>query len=148
MTIKIQFYPIHKDTKIPEPHSPGSVGLDVYSYCPNSIFLDIGEIQLIPTGFRLVIPEGYSVEIRPRSGFSTKNKILIPNSPGTIDSDYRGEIFIPLFNLSKSIFEVEHNTRIAQLLLRKNETFQWEMISEMPEDTLRGTKGFGSTGIN
>ncbi|HNC01253.1 MAG TPA: dUTP diphosphatase, partial [Leptospiraceae bacterium] len=111
-----------------------------------NIQIDVGQTVLIPTGFCLEIPEGYFVEIRPRSGFSTKENIIIPNSPGTIDSDYRGQVFIPLLNLSQKPFQITNGLRIAQMLVAKSISIEWNLVDEISLDTERGTGGFGSTG--
>ncbi|MCB1142839.1 MAG: dUTP diphosphatase [Leptospiraceae bacterium] len=144
--VEVKIKKLREDVLIPAVQTFGSVGYDVYSYCPEGIPIPSGEIVLIPTGFSLEIPVGYDIEVRPRSGFSTKTKILIPNSPGTIDSDYRGEVFVPLFNLSGSDFLLEHHTRIAQILLRKSLSIEWELTEEDLSQTSRGEGGFGSTG--
>ena len=145
MQIKIQkFYP---DVKLPEKKTTGAAAMDIAAYCPKAnIILPVGETVLIPTGFCLEIPEGYFIEIRPRSGFSSKENILIPNSPGTIDSDYRGQVFVPLFNLSKSPFTVTNGLRIAQMLVCRSIGINWTLVDEISLNTERGAGGFGSTG--
>ncbi|HMV44068.1 MAG TPA: dUTP diphosphatase [Leptospiraceae bacterium] len=145
VNIKIQkFFP---DVKLPEKKTSGAAALDVSAYCPKAnIQIDVGQTVLIPTGFCLEIPEGYFVEIRPRSGFSTKENIIIPNSPGTIDSDYRGQVFIPLLNLSQKPFQITNGLRIAQMLVAKSISIEWNLVDEISLDTERGTGGFGSTG--
>ena len=116
--IKIQkFFP---DVKLPEKKTPGAAAMDIAAYCPKAnIIIEVWQTVLIPTGFCLEIPEGYFVEIRPRSGLSSKENILIPNSPGTVDSDYRGQVFVPLLNLSKAPFTVTNGLRIAQTVYGK-----------------------------
>ena len=106
------------------------------------------DLQLDPflAGFCLEIPEGYFVEIRPRSGLSSKENILIPNSPGTVDSDYRGQVFVPLLNLSKAPFTVTNGLRIAQMLVCRSIEMEWNLVEEISLDTARGIGGFGSTG--
>jgi len=143
--IKIQkFYP---DVKLPEKKTTGAAAMDVAAYCPKAnIILPVGETVLIPTGFCLEIPEGYFVEIRPRSGFSTKENIIIPNSPGTIDSDYRGQVFVPLLNLSQSPFAITNGLRIAQMLVSRSMVIEWDLVNEISLNTERGAGGFGSTG--
>jgi dUTP pyrophosphatase len=111
-----------------------------------NIILPVGETVLIPTGFCLEIPEGYFVEIRPRSGFSSKENIIIPNSPGTVDSDYRGQVFVPLLNLSQSPFAITNGLRIAQMLVSRSMDIEWDLVNEISLNTERGAGGFGSTG--
>lgn len=145
VSVKIQkFFP---DVKLPEKKTVGAAALDIAAYCPKAnIILPVGETILIPTGFCLEIPEGYLVDIRPRSGFSTKENIIIPNSPGTIDSDYRGEVFVPLLNLSQKAFAVTNGLRIAQMLISKSISIEWNLVDKISLETERGTGGFGSTG--
>ena len=143
--IKIQkFYP---DVKLPEKKTTGAAAMDIAAYCPKAnIILPVGETVLIPTGFCLEIPNGYFVEIRPRSGFSSNENILIPNSPGTIDSDYRGQVFVPLLNLSQSPFAITNGLRIAQMLVSRSMDIEWKLVTEISLNTERGAGGFGSTG--
>ena len=101
---------------------------------------------LIPTGLFLEIPEGYEAQIRPRSGLALKHGITLPNSPGTIDSDYRGELKILMINLSKEPFTFNDGERIAQMVVARHEVVEWELVTELNEDTDRGTGGFGHTG--
>ncbi|MBK8393791.1 MAG: dUTP diphosphatase [Leptospiraceae bacterium] len=145
--VKIKVQKFFPDVKLPEKKTPGAAAMDVAAYCPKAnILIEVGQTVLIPTGFCLEIPEGYFVEIRPRSGFSSKENILIPNSPGTIDSDYRGQVFVPLFNLSKSPFTVTNGLRIAQMLVCRSIGINWTLVDEISLNTERGAGGFGSTG--
>lgn len=138
--------PLFPDVTLPSKQTTGSVGYDIYSYTPKQeIIIEKNKVEMIPTGFALEIPEGFDVEIRPRSGISTKHKVIIPNSPGTIDSDYRGEIFVPFFNLGDSEFLISHKMRIAQLILRSSYNIEWQINFEI-SPTPRGKGGFGSTG--
>ena len=103
------------------------------------------ERKIIGTGIKLALPEGFEAQVRPRSGLAAKHGISILNSPGTIDSDYRGEIGVILVNLSNQTFTVNRGDRIAQLVLAKYEKINWKIIKELPK-TNRGFGGFGSTG--
>ncbi len=103
------------------------------------------ERKLIPTGLFIALPQGYEAQIRPRSGLAIKYGITVLNSPGTIDSDYRGEIGIILINLSNKRFVVNSGDRIAQMVISKHEQIKWEVIESLPKSN-RGEKGFGSTG--
>ncbi|MCE9499790.1 MAG: dUTP diphosphatase [Leptospira sp.] len=104
-------------------------------------------ISIVPTGIFLEIPTGFDAEIRPRSGLSTKHRVIIPNSPGTIDSDYRGEILVPLLNLGDTDFTVSSDMRIAQLVLRTSISIEWSIAEELDQKSVRGDSGFGSTGV-
>ncbi|PJZ70369.1 deoxyuridine 5'-triphosphate nucleotidohydrolase [Leptospira perolatii] len=137
---------IRENAMLPDRKTSGAAGYDLCTCLDQAIDLPVGEVKLVPTGLAFAIPEGYHFEIRPRSGFSTKFAILVPNSPGTIDSDYRGELFVPLLNLGKEPFRLEAGMRIAQLLIRKTVVADWDIVEELPE-TERGAGGFGSTGI-
>jgi len=129
-------------SKIPEYKSKGASGLDLYA--SESAVLHSNEYKIIPTGIGIEIPTGFEAQIRPRSGLALKHGIGILNSPGTIDSDYRGEIKVILFNLGKQSFIVKPGMRIAQLVIAK--TYQVEIVETELSDTSRGIRGFGSTG--
>lgn len=130
--------------KIPEYATPGSSGVDLCSmkYC----ILKPGELSLIPTGIKLAIPDGYEGQIRPRSGLALNHRIIIPNAPGTIDSDYRGEIMVMLMNMGEDPFSISFGDRIAQLVFVPVARAKFEVVKEL-EATRRGSGGFGSTGI-
>ena len=137
---------IHREANtiaIPEYATPGSAGVDLCSmkYC----MIKPGEMALISTGIYLEIPEGYEGQIRPRSGLAMNNRILIPNSPGTIDSDYRGEIRVLLLNMGEDPFTLRFGDRIAQLVFVPVARAKFQEVKELSE-TKRGTGGFGSTG--
>jgi dUTP pyrophosphatase len=104
-----------------------------------------GEIALIPCGFALAIPVGYEAQVRPRSGLATKHGITVINAPGTIDSDYRGEVKVALINQGKEPFSIERGTRIAQMLIAPVPRVRWQKVAELPP-TSRGAGGFGHTG--
>lgn len=144
--IQIQIKTLFSDVILPTKQTSGAAGYDVYSYNPGkTIVIPKNSVEFVHTGFILEIPGGYDVEIRPRSGLSTKYKVIIPNSPATIDSDYRGEILVALFNLGDSEFVIEHGMRVAQLVLRKSIHIEWKTVEELSQ-TERGKGGFGSTG--
>lgn len=130
---------------LPEYKTPGSVGMDLYAYLKEPITLGSLERKLIPTGLFIELPMGYEAQIRPRSGMSIKHGLSLINAIGTIDSDYRGELQIPMVNLSKESYTIEDGERIAQLVLAKVEIGQWIEVDCL-EDSLRGEGGFGSTG--
>lgn len=132
---------------IPEYKTNGSAGLDISSSSEKTIILKSSEIKLIPTNLILEIPEGYEAQVRPRSGLAVKNGITVLNSPGTIDSDYRGEIGVLLINLGKNDFEINFGDRIAQLIISKYEKADLIEADSITE-TERGDGGYGSTGIS
>jgi dUTP pyrophosphatase len=145
-TVSIKILKIYEDVLIPERQTIGSAGYDLYSYCPNGLEIPPITPIFIPTGIKIEIPPNYDIEIRPRSGLSTKNLLFLPNSPGTIDSDYRGEIMVCMVNFSKTSFMIEHKMRIAQIILRQNISIKWEIANSLL-NTDRGSGGFGSTGV-
>ncbi|ASV11070.1 MULTISPECIES: dUTP diphosphatase [Leptospira] len=144
--MKISVQKLKSNAELPVLQTKHSAGYDVHACLDSNLILEPNKVTLVPTGLSFAIPQEYHFEIRPRSGFSTKNRILIPNSPGTIDSDYRGELLIPLLNLGDVPFVIEHGMRIAQLLIRETRYANWELVSEFTDRTERGTGGFGSTG--
>lgn len=131
---------------IPQYMTEESAGMDVRALLEESVVLKPLERALIPTGIKMEIPKGYEVQVRPRSGLAIKNGITLLNSPGTIDSDYRGEIKVILVNLSSEPFEVKNGERIAQLVLQKVYQMSLEESQELGE-TERSSGGFGSTGV-
>ncbi|MFZ4573052.1 MAG: dUTP diphosphatase [Phycisphaerales bacterium] len=134
----------------PEYQTPGAAGMDLAACLPTdtpAVRLNPGAIVAIPTGWSLAVPVGFEAQVRPRSGLSTKHGVTIPNSPGTIDSDYRGELKVALINLGKEPFEVTHGMRIAQLVFAPVTRVELREVAELG-DTQRGSGGFGSTGVH
>lgn len=130
---------------LPAYETGGSAGMDLRAFLSKDIELKPLERKLIPTGLFLEIPEGYEAQLRPRSGLAFKHGISLPNTPATIDSDYRGEIKIALINLSNEVFMVKNGERIAQMIIAKHEKAELIQVEEINE-TKRGEGGFGSTG--
>lgn len=130
---------------LPTYATAGSAGLDLRAALDEPVTLGSLERALIPTGLYLAIPEGYEVQIRPRSGLALKHGITVLNTPGTIDSDYRGEICVTLVNLSREPFTIEPGERICQMILARYEQVAWEEVDVLDE-TERGEGGFGHTG--
>ena len=143
--IKVLIKKLHSDVKIPKYKTDGSSGMDLMAFILNDIIIKPHESVLIPTGISVAIPKDTEIQIRPRSGLAAKSNISVLNTPGTIDSDYRGEIKIILFNHGKNEFTVKNNDRIAQMVLIPILKVEFEEVKDLPE-TLRGTGGFGSTG--
>jgi dUTP pyrophosphatase len=143
---KIQIKKLSNEVLTPKYETPGSSGMDIAACIDRDIIINSGDKALVPTGFSLAIPLGYEVQIRPRSGLAIKKGITVLNTPGTIDSDYRGEIKVVLINLSKEKFTVKNGERIAQMVVCPIEQVSVDEVKELPE-TDRGKDGFGSTGI-
>jgi dUTP pyrophosphatase len=131
---------------IPEYKTLLSAGMDLRADLDSTIHLAPMDRTLVPTSLFIALPSGYEAQIRPRSGLSIKKGISVLNSPGTIDADYRGEIKIILANLSREEVIIEDGERIAQMVISKHETIQWNEV-EILDETERGSGGFGSTGI-
>lgn len=134
------------DVPLPRYMTPRSAGMDIYAAIEKDLVLEAGKIALIPTGFAMAIPEGFEAQIRPRSGLAVKFGIGIVNSPGTIDSDYRGEIKIGVINHGEKPFTVRRGDRIAQMVLHRACQAKLEVVEELDE-TDRNTGGFGHTGM-
>jgi dUTP pyrophosphatase len=122
-----------------------AAGFDICAAVGESTALQAGEIRLIPCGFAMAVPKGYEAQVRPRSGLASKHGITMVNTPGTIDSDYRGEVFVPLINLGKAAFTVERGMRIAQMVILPVPVVKIVEVEELDE-TKRGGGGFGHTG--
>ena len=141
----VQIQRLDKDLPLPEYARPGDAGMDVYSTIDCS--LAPGARAVIPTGIAIALPEGYVCLVHPRSGLAAKNGISIVNTPGTIDSGYRGEIKVILINTDQhETFEIKRGDRIAQLVFQKFESARFYEVENLPESQ-RGAGGFGSTGL-
>ncbi len=147
INVEIGIYPLRPEmaSRIPTRATPGSVGWDIQADLKEDIRLEPGERVLIPTGIALEIPEGYEGQIRPRSGWAHRTGVTLLNSPGTIDSDYRGEIKILLINLGKEPVWIRDGDRIAQLVFAKVSSVCWRLCDGI-RPTERGEGGFGHTG--
>ena len=131
---------------IPKYESSGASGLDISALTEENILIKPKEKAIIPTGLACLVPKNYEIQIRPRSGLAAKNNLTVLNSPGTIDSDYRGELKIILINLGNDNFEVKNGMRVAQMVVCPVEIAEIEEVKSL-EGTDRGKGGFGSTGI-
>lgn len=134
------------DLPLPAYATTGSAGMDVYAAVEQPLVIPHGGIMLVPTSLAIALPVGYECQVRSRSGLAAKNGVFCLNSPGTIDSDYRGEIKVILANVGGSDFTIHRGDRIAQLVVAKHETVQWNVVDTLDETT-RGEGGFGSTGV-
>ena len=132
---------------IPEYKTSGAAGADVCAFLSEPVVIKSGEFAMIPTGLYFAIPEGYEIQVRPRSGLAAKNGVTVLNTPGTIDSDYRGEVKVILINHGKDAFTVNNGDRIAQLIVAPVTQGIFEKTDEL-DSTERGEGGFGSTGVN
>ena len=133
------------ENALPQYETSGSAGLDLRANIDTAIQLAPLERVLVPTGLFIELPTGYEAQIRPRSGLAIKKGLTLVNSPGTVDSDYRGELKVIVVNLSNDTQTIEPAERIAQMVVAKYKRIEWEVTSELSE-TQRGTGGFGSTG--
>ena len=132
--------------ELPKYETLFSAGMDLRANLEESIVLKPSQRLVVKTGLFISLQRGYEAQIRPRSGLALKKGITVLNSPGTIDADYRGEIGVILINLSDSDFEINTGDRIAQMIIAKHETIEWEAVDKL-DDSVRGDKGFGSTGV-
>lgn len=135
-----------EDLPLPTYATAGSAGMDVYAAVENEVIINPGQTVLIPTNLAIALPDGFECQVRSRSGLAAKSGIFALNAPGTIDSDYRGEIKVILSNFSQTAFSVNRGDRIAQLVIAKYERIAWELTNDI-DNTQRGSGGFGSTGI-
>ena len=142
--VKLLIKKLQKNIILPEYKTDGSSGMDLMANVEQTVKILPGEKKIISTGIMVAIPEQYEIQIRPRSGLAAKNGISVLNTPGTIDSDYRGEIKVILINLGKDIFEIKKNDRIAQMIVCPIIKVELEEVESLPK-TVRGKGGFGST---
>ena len=144
--VYIKVKKINDNIILPTYETSSSAGMDIRAFLPNGkVSISPKETKLIETGLFFEIPNGFEVQIRPRSGLAAKNSITVLNSPGTIDADYRGEVKVILINHGLEMFEVEDKMRIAQMVVSKYEKVNFELVSDISESE-RGGGGFGSTG--
>lgn len=144
--MKVAIKLLSSTARKPQKMSSRSSGYDLYSSNTETIKIPAGGLELVPTGLSIGLEEGYEAQIRPRSGLAVKHQIGVLNSPGTIDSDYRGEIKVILYNFGKEHFELKPGMRIAQMVIARYENVLFEECEEL-EETERGAGGFGHTGV-
>ena len=145
IVIRMKKTDVASDLPLPRKMTDHSAGFDLCAAVPAAVTIQPGHIAVIPCGFAMALPVGYEAQIRPRSGLASRNGITLINSPGTIDSDYRGEVMTPLINLGKAPFVVERGMRIAQMLIAPVPVVKIVEVEELDE-TKRGAGGFGHTG--
>jgi dUTP pyrophosphatase len=144
-TVEIRFKRIHPGAQMPAYQSAEAAGMDLHACLDAPVTLQPGDLARIPLGFIMAIPTGHEGQVRPRSGLAAKFGVTVPNAPGTIDSDYRGEAMVALINLGRAAVTVEHGMRIAQLIVAPVLHVQVREVDEL-DATRRGSGGFGSTG--
>jgi dUTP pyrophosphatase len=146
VTVQIRRLPSSAGLALPVYMTPGAAGMDLHAAVDDDVAIEPGDIVLVPTGLEVAIPGGFEGQVRPRSGLAVKHGISLPNTPATIDSDYRGEIRVPLINLGRAVFRVSRGMRIAQFVVAPVARVAWEEVDVLPE-TDRGAQGFGHSGV-
>jgi deoxyuridine 5'-triphosphate nucleotidohydrolase len=144
--IQVRRLPHSDGLPLPAYATPGAAGMDLLAAVAAPVTIEPGKRALIPTGLAIALPPGFEMQVRPRSGLALRNGILLPNSPGTIDEDYRGEVRVILLNASDTPFTVERGMRIAQAIVAPVVRAEWQAVETL-DDTSRSTGGFGSTGV-
>ena len=146
LTVDIRRLPSSEGLPLPAYMTTGAAGMDLHAAIVEDVVIAPGAIVLVPTGFEVAIPDGFEAQVRPRSGLAVKHGISLPNTPATIDSDYRGEIRVPLINLGRNAFTVSRGMRIAQLVVAPVARVAWRERTELPA-TARARGGFGHSGV-
>ena len=144
--VPIRRLPSSDGLPLPAYMTPGAAGMDLYAAVAADVAIDPRTIVMIPTGLEMAIPDGFEGQVRPRSGLAVKHGISLPNTPATIDADYRGEIRVPLINLGRETFRVSRGMRIAQFVVAPVMRVTWDEVEALPA-TGRGGKGFGHSGV-
>ena len=145
--IELKVFKLNENVIVPSYQTEGAAGMDLCAFLDNPVTLKSLERKLIPTGIKIELPSGYEAQVRPRSGMSIKHGITLVNCVGTIDEDYRGEVCVPVINLSKEDFTINNGDRIAQMLISPVTKAEINIVQKL-SDTKRGEGGFGSTGKN
>ncbi len=146
ITVQMRRKPGCEDVPLPRYMSEHAAGMDLSAACEQDVVLAPGQTRLVPCGFYLAVPPGYEAQVRPRSGLALKHGILLPNSPGTIDADYRGEVCVILHNAGPEPFAVQRGMRVAQMVIAPVMQAELVEVERLP-DTARGDGGFGHTGV-
>jgi dUTP pyrophosphatase len=145
ISVPIMRLPGNDDVPLPDYQTEHAAGMDLHAAVAEPLAIPPGEVRMIPCGFAMAVPVGFEAQVRPRSGLAAKFGISMPNAPGTIDADYRGEVMVPLINHGTQPFEVTRTMRIAQMIIKPVPRTQWQEVKELPP-TERGAGGFGHTG--
>ena len=146
MTVEVEVRPLREGVVLPTHQTDEAAGMDLHAAIDGPRTLEPGDIELIPCGFAMALPSGFEAQVRPRSGLAVKHGISMPNAPGTIDADYRGEVKVPLINLGRQAFTVQPGMRIAQMVIAPVVRGSLRVVDRLP-DSVRGEGGFGSTGV-
>ena len=146
LTVQIRRLPAAEGLALPIYMTPGAAGMDLHAAVDDDVVIEPGAIVLVPTGLEVAIPGGFEGQVRPRSGLAVKHGISLPNTPATIDSDYRGEIRVPIINLGREPFRVTRGMRIAQFVVAPVVRVAWEEVADLPS-TARAGGGFGHSGV-
>lgn len=146
LTVQIRRLPSSDGLALPVYMTPGAAGMDLHAAIEDDVEIEPGQIVLVPTGLEIAIPGGFEGQVRPRSGLAVKHGISLPNTPATIDSDYRGEIRVPLINLGRGSFRVSRGMRIAQFVVAPVARVTWDEVDVLPVSD-RGAQGFGHSGV-
>lgn len=144
--VAIRKLPHGEGLGLPEYQTSGSAGCDLCAAVSDDVLLEPGARALVPTGIAIALPEGYEAQVRPRSGLSIRHGITVINAPGTIDADYRGEISVPMVNLSNAPYTIKRGDRIAQMVIAPYTIAVWRQTTQLDTTNERGVEGFGSTG--
>lgn len=146
--VQIKKLPHAEGIDVPHYATPQSAGMDLRAAVPEDepMVIEPGAVAMVPTGIQIALPPGYEAQVRPRSGLAARHGVTVLNSPGTIDSDYRGECKVILINHGKEAFSITRGERIAQMVVARHERVEWEESDQLDE-TDRGAGGFGSTGV-
>jgi dUTP pyrophosphatase len=146
LTVQIRRLPGSEGLPLPAYMTASAAGMDLHAAIDADVAIAAGQIVLVPTGLEVAIPDGFEGQVRPRSGLAVKHGISLPNTPATIDADYRGEIRVPLINLGRETFTVSRGMRIAQLVVAPVARVTWDEVTELPS-TARASGGFGHSGV-
>jgi dUTP pyrophosphatase len=146
LTVQIRRLPGSEGLPLPAYMTASAAGMDLHAAIEADVTIAAGQIVLVPTGLEVAIPDGFEGQVRPRSGLAVKHGISLPNTPATIDADYRGEIRVPLINLGRESFTVSRGMRVAQLVVAPVARVTWDEVVELPT-TARASGGFGHSGV-
>jgi dUTP pyrophosphatase len=146
LRVEIRRLPASAGLALPTYMTPGAAGMDLHAAVDDDLIIPSGGIVLVPTGLEVAIPQGFEGQVRPRSGLAVRHGISLPNTPATIDADYRGEICVPLINLGREPFTVSRGMRIAQFVVAPVVRVTWDEVAELPA-TSRARGGFGHSGV-
>ena len=146
LTVQIRRLPTSRGLALPTYMTAGAAGMDLCAAVDGDVTIEPGEIVIVPTGLEVAIPDGFEGQVRPRSGLAVKHAVSLPNTPATIDADYRGEIRVPLINLGREPFLVSRGMRIAQFVVAPIVRVSWDEVVDLPA-TDRGNRGFGHSGV-